>query len=65
MQANTKQFLVSKENRKELHGLLDQILEVCYIDVLTGKFYCRRCKNVVHIDLSQKLVYCPLHGVLI
>lgn len=65
MKTNTKQVLIGKENINEMHDLLDRILEACYIDVLTGKFYCKRCGNAVHIDLSKKLVYCSIHGILV
>lgn len=65
MKKNTKQVLVNTNHRKEFHSLLDQLFDACYIDILTGKFRCKKCDNVVHIDLSQKLVHCPIHGLLI
>ena len=60
-----KQVSISVHDKKKLHKTLDQILEACYIDSLTGKFHCKECKNVVHVDLSQKLIFCPVHGLLV
>jgi hypothetical protein len=61
----TKQILVNKHEKQVRHELIDQLFERCYIDALTGKFHCKLCHNVVHIDLSKKLVYCSIHGMLI
>jgi hypothetical protein len=61
----TKQILVNKHEKQEMHGLIDQLFERCYIDVLTGKFHCKLCHNIVHVDLSKKLVYCSIHWMLI
>lgn len=61
----TKQILVHKNEREEIHQLLDRLFENCYIDALTGNFHCKKCKNVVHIDLSRRLVFCSVHGLLV
>ena len=60
-----KQVSLSKNDKKKYHSLLDKIFETCYIDPLTGRFHCKECNNAVHVDLSQKVVYCPVHGMLI
>ena len=61
----TRQISISKGENKKIHNLLDNIMDKCYIDVLTGKFHCKLCNNVVHIDLSRRMVYCSIHGMLI
>jgi len=35
---------------KKHHEFLDQLLQNCNIDRETGKFYCKKCQNLVHID---------------
>jgi len=60
-----KQVLIHEKQKKDIHSILEKLFEKCYIDPLTGKFYCKKCKTVVHIDLSKNLVYCPIHGLLI
>ena len=62
MKKNIQQVLINKDERKKFHNLLDILFEACFIDVLTGKFHCKSCGNVVHLDLSKKLVYCLIHG---
>ena len=61
---NPEQVTVYK-NRDQIHKILYKLFEKCYIDNMTGKFYCKLCDNAVHIDLSKKFVYCPIHGLLI
>ena len=56
--------LISKKEKDQMHNLLDDLFEKCYIDALTGKFHCKLCDNVVYIDLSRKIVYCSIHGML-
>ena len=62
---NSRQILANKTLINEDHGLLGQLAENCYMDLLTGEFHCRKCHNVVHIDLSRKYAFCPVHGMLI
>jgi len=61
----TKQIQVNKHEKHGIHELIDQLFKRCYIDALMGKLHCKLCHNVVHIDLSKKLVYCSIHGMLI
>jgi len=60
-----KQITITKKEKEKIHDLLDEIMDKCYIDVLTGKFHCKLCNNVVYIDLSRRMVYCSIHGMLI
>lgn len=60
-----KQISITKRKKEEIHDFLDGIMDRCYIDFLTGKFHCKLCNNVVHIDLSRRMVYCSIHGMLI
>ena len=61
-----KQILsIKKKEKKQMRNLSDELLGKCYIDALTGKFHCSLCNNVVHIDLSRGIVFCPVHGMLI
>jgi len=60
-----KQILIHENQKEDIHNIFEMLLEKCYIDPLTGKFYCKKCNTVVHIDLSKQIVYCPIHGLLI
>ena len=59
-----RQVYTYKDFKKQNHELLDKLLEYCYIDALTGRFHCKICHNVVHIDWSRQLVFCSIHGML-
>jgi hypothetical protein len=59
------QICMSKTTKKNIHALLDELFDYCYVDYITGRFHCKKCKNIVYIDLSKKLVFCPVHGLLI
>ncbi len=60
-----RQILVTQTISTANHELLDQLLKKCYIDALTGRFHCRACHNIVHIDWSRNIAYCSIHGMLI
>ena len=60
-----KQIEISKSLKEANHDLLDQLLDVCYIDALTGRFHCKKCKNIVHIDWSRHIAFCSIHGMLV
>lgn len=62
---NDRQILVNKISYNGGRDLLEKLSESCYIDVLTGEFYCRKCDNAVHIDLSRHYAFCPVHGMLV
>ena len=59
------QVAVDKTVRRQNHEFLDRIMENCYVDVVSGKFHCKRCHNVVHIDWSRNIACCSIHGMLI
>ncbi len=61
----TKQILVNKHEKQYIHGLIDQLFKRCYIDALAGKFHCKLCHNIVHINFFKKLVYYSVYGILI
>lgn len=56
-----KKVASCQDLRKKKQEFLDKILENCYIDDLTGRFYCKRCKNFVHIDWYRDLAFCKVH----
>lgn len=58
-----KHLLVNKIDNKDIHRLLDKILENCYIDAISGKFRCKRCHNVVHIDWYRNKAFCTTHVI--
>ena len=62
---NNNQVSINKSTKNNIHNLIDELFDKCYIYCLTGHFHCKKCNNVVHIDLSQKLVFCPVHGMLL
>ena len=55
------QVLLYKDSKKINHEFLDLILENCDIDNSTGQFYCKRCKNLMHIDWQKKRAFCENH----
>ena len=57
--------LVNNSFDKTISGLLEELAEACYMDKTTGEFHCRKCKNIVHIDLSRHYAFCPVDGRLI
>lgn len=59
------QILINNEPRKEEHEFLDQVLEHCCCDVLTGQFYCKKCKDVVYVDWDRNYAFCAVHGNLL
>ena len=60
-----EQILINKTSEKVYCDLIEQLAESCYIDVLTGRFHCKKCHNIVYIDLSRRYAFCPEHGMLI
>ena len=52
---NCEQILTNMTLSNGNHEMLEQLAENCYIDPLTGDFHCRKCHNVVNIDLSRYL----------
>jgi len=42
--------------------LLSKLMDWCYIDKLTGQFYCKKCKCAVSIDWNNHLAYCVTGG---
>lgn len=54
-----------KEKQQNKYEDLEKILDCCYLDILTGKFHCKICHNVVAIDLSRFYIFCPKHGLLL
>lgn len=58
-------FSISKTAKKDVHRLFDKLFDYCNIDKLSGCFHCKKCNSVVQVDLSKKLAFCPIHGILI
>ena len=56
-----KQVLYYEDIKKMNHEFLDVILENCDINPVTGRFYCKRCKNLVHIDWHRMEAFCESH----
>lgn len=56
-----KKNLSCGDLRKEEHEFLDKLLENCNIDEVTGQFYCKRCKKLVHVDWHRNLAFCGVH----
>ena len=55
---------VTTQINKANHELLEHLLKTCYIDVISGCFHCKACRNIIHIDWSRGIAYCPVHGML-
>ena len=58
-----KQILSFKDLVNDKHEFLDKILENCNIDESTGRLYCKKCKNLVHVDWSRNLAFCGVHVI--
>ena len=50
---------------KQNHEPLYHLFEDCYIDPINGRFHCKKCDNLIHVNLSQRIVFCSAHGMLI
>jgi len=55
---------ISEEEKKLSLLLLSKLMEGCYIDKLTGQFYCKKCKCIVNIDWKNHMAYCVTGGEL-
>jgi len=53
---------ISEEEKKLNILFLTKLMEGCYIDKLTGRFYCKKCECVVNIDWRNHLAYCVASG---
>ena len=60
-----EQFEIITEEEKQLNlKLLEKLMEGCYIDTLTGQFYCKKCNCFVSIDWKNHMAYCVAAGNL-
>jgi len=55
---------ISKKEKELNLILLSKIMDRCYLDKLTGRFYCKKCKCVISIDWNNHLAYCVAAGEL-
>jgi hypothetical protein len=55
---------ISDKEKKLNILLLKRLMEGCYIDKLTGQFYCKKCKCIINIDWVNHLAYCVAGGNL-
>jgi hypothetical protein len=60
-----KQMFVNNSFEKATSDLLNELAEVCYFDLSKGEFCCRKCHNIVYIDLSRHYAFCPVDGMLV
>ena len=65
MNRATKQNLKTRKIKKDIHKQLDQLFENCYIDPISGRFHCKKCDNLVYVNLAERVVFCSVHGMLI
>ena len=64
MKRKAKQNFATSNTKKEINEPFDQLFENCYIDPLSGRFHCKKCDNVVHVNLSERVVFCSVYGML-
>jgi hypothetical protein len=65
MTRKAKQNFKTRNKKKKIDKQLDQLFENCYIDPISGRFHCKKCNNLVHVNLSKRVVFCSVHGMLI
>ena len=65
MNKKENQIIKTINKKKKIHKQLNQLFENCHIDSLSGRFHCKKCNNVVHVNLSERVVFCSVHGMLI
>lgn len=53
---------ISKQEKKFNLCLLSKLMDGCYIDELTGQFFCKKCKCIVNIDWKNHIAYCVAAG---
>ena len=58
---NYQQVVIKESKKQDHHEFLDQILKNCDINNQTGKFHCKKCRNIVRIDWHRHLAYCGMH----
>ena len=65
MNQKAKQNLKSRDTKKGFNKQLDQLFDNCYIDPISGRFHCKKCNNLVNVNLASRVVFCSVHGMLI
>ena len=56
-----KELILYDDLSEGKHKFLDNLLQNCDIDQITGHFYCKKCKSAVHIDWYRNLAFCRVH----
>jgi hypothetical protein len=65
MNRKAKQDFKIRNKNKKIHEQFDQLFENCYIDPISGRFHCKKCDNLVHVNLAKRVVFCSVHGMLV
>ena len=65
MKQKTKQNFKTRDKKNRFHKQLDQLFENCYVDPISGRFHCKKCNNLVNVNLSKRVVFCSIHGMLV
>ena len=55
---------ISRKERIKKHMLLDKLLNGCYVEPRTHKFYCKKCDCPVTIDWEKNSAYCVVDGAI-
>ena len=65
MNKKAKQIQVTRDTRRGVHRQLDQLFENCIIDTISGRFRCKKCDNLIQVNLAERVVFCSVYGMLI
>ncbi len=65
MNKKVKQSFKTKDTKKGVHKQSDQLFKNCYIDPISGRFHCKKCNKLVHVNLARRVVFCSVHGMLV
>ena len=65
MNKKAKQIQVTRDKSRGVLKQIDQLFENCIIDKISGRFHCKKCDNLIQVNLAERVVFCSVYGMLI
>lgn len=60
-----QQIQISRVKKKGIYKLPEKLFDNCCIDQISGRLNCIKCDNLVNVNLSERIVFCSVYGMLI
>ena len=60
-----QQIQISRVKKKDFYKLSEQLFNNCCIDQISGRLNCLKCDNLINVNLSERIVFCSVYGMLI